>query len=156
MANTLVVNEILIFQNQNHNIIKNYACMFVEKWMKKKINLIFIVPQNMIIYVNINVTYFFGRDIVRQSMVYVCSIKQLSFEIHSQKLKDPHFIQTVSTHCIASAIKLLTNSTHLEVKMELLSRPSFTAIALIKHNPCFLRTTPFSGLYSYRNRNKNR
>lgn len=75
MANTLVVNEILIFQNQNHNIIKNYACMFVEKWMKKKINLIFIVPQNMIIYVNINVTYFFGRYIVRQSMVYVCSIK---------------------------------------------------------------------------------
>lgn len=77
MANTLVFNEILIFSNQNHNIIKNYACMFVEKWMKKKINLIFIVPQNMIIYVNINVTYFFGRDIVRQSMVYVCSIKQL-------------------------------------------------------------------------------
>lgn len=35
MANTLVFNEILIFQNQNHNIIKNYACMFVEKWMKK-------------------------------------------------------------------------------------------------------------------------
>lgn len=35
MANTLVVNEILIFQNQNHNIIKNHACMFVEKWMKK-------------------------------------------------------------------------------------------------------------------------
>lgn len=97
----------------------------------------------------INVTYFFGSDIVRQSMVYVRSIKQLhSLEIHSQNLKDP-------THCTDLPMKL-TTSTHFEVKMELLSSPSFTAIALIKHSPCFLRTTPFSGLYSYRNRNKNR
>lgn len=43
----------------------------------KKTKSIFIVQRNMIIYVYINVTYFFGRDIVRQSMVYVCSIKQL-------------------------------------------------------------------------------
>lgn len=81
----------------------------------------------------------------------VCTLHQTvhSLEIHSQNLKDP-------THCTDLPMKLFTTSTHFEVKMELLSSPSFTAIALIKHSPCFLRTTPFSGLYSYSNRNKNR
>lgn len=36
MANTLVVNEILIFQNQNHNIIKNYALYVCWKMDEKK------------------------------------------------------------------------------------------------------------------------
>lgn len=123
---------------------------YILTYLKNKFNFYSTCTTEYEIYVYINMTYFCGSDIVRQSMVYVCSIKQLhSLEIHSQNLKDP-------THCTDLPMKLLTTSTHFEVKMELLSSPSFTAIALIKHSPCFLRTTPFSGLYSYRNRNKNR